>query len=251
MRFLKNVFLMACIVFAVTGCKENLYSGLSEGEANEMVLTLLNRGIDASKVQAGKAGFAVVVEKEDFVKAVEIIKEHSLPRTKYQSLGQVFSGQGMISSQLEEQARLSFALSEELSATFSKIDGVLDARVHVVLVHHDQASGVTTPPSAAVFIRHVKDSPVINMVSAIKDTAARSVPGLTNDLVSVMLETYDENIIIPKKMDESWFKGPLGYLLLGLGVMLLTLGGVLAFVKVKFKTLNLTAKSEDTSNKEK
>lgn len=241
MRFLKSVVLLASLVFVLTGCKENLYSGLTEGEANEMVLTLLNRGIDASKVQAGKTGFTVVVEKEDFVKSLEIIKEHSLPRTKFQTMGEVFSGQGMISSQLEEQSRLAFALSEELSATYSKIDGVLDARVHVVLVHHDQASGMTTPPSAAIFIRHVKDSPVVNMVSAIKDTAARSVPGLTNDLVSVMMETYNENILNPKKNDMLWYQGALGYILLVLLVMFVTIGGVLAYIKFKFKTFNLIA----------
>ena len=110
---------------------------------------VLKRGVSADKVATGKTGFTIEVEEEDMVRALEIIKENSLPRAQFQSLGTVFSGQGMIASQTEEQARLAFALSQELSASFSKIAGVIDARVHVVLVQHDQASGLTTPPSAA------------------------------------------------------------------------------------------------------
>ena len=124
------------------------------------------------------------------MRSLEIIKEHSLPRQSYESLGSVFSAQGMISSQTEEQARLSYAISQELANTLSKIDGVLNARVHVVLVQHEQASGVTTPPSAAVFLRHTKDSPVPQMVSDIKDTVAKAVAGLNPDRVAVMTELF-------------------------------------------------------------
>lgn len=249
MKPLKIIVLFTCAILFLSGCKEELYTGLSEPEANEMVLTLLNRGIEANKVSAGKTGFSVVVEKEDFVKSLKIIKEHSLPRTKFKSLGDVFSGQGMISSQLEEQSRLAFALSEELSATFSKIDGVLDARVHVVLPQHNQAAGLSTLPSAAVFIRHVKDSPVERMVSEIKDTAARSVPGLTNDYVSVMMETYNENVVIPQKIDIPWYKGVWGYVGLFLSTFVLTFLICWFGFKYKIKNLSNEKKDEDIASK--
>lgn len=195
MRFSPAVLALLLVPALLAGCRESLYSGMTEADANEMVYVLLNRGVDARKENAGKAGFFVTVDSESLIRSLEIIKEHSLPRTKFQSLGTVFSGQGMISSQLEEQSRLAFALSQELSGTFSRIDGVLDARVHVVLMHNEQGTGLTTPPSASVFIRHTKESPVPDMVSGIRETTARAVPGLSIDKVSVVLESFQENIV--------------------------------------------------------
>ncbi len=187
------------------GCKESLYANISEKDANEMLSALLRRGVQAEKVSEGKGLYFVAVEHEDMVRALDIIKENSLPRTDYKSLGTVFSGDGMISSQLEEQARFAFALSQELSDTFSKIDGVLDSRVHVTLVQHEQASGITTPPSAAVFIRHTPESPVVNMVGEIRETTAKAVPGLTRDRVNVMLEDYREKILPPALKVVPWY----------------------------------------------
>ena len=70
----------------------------------------------------------------------------------------------MISSASEEQARMAYAISQELSDTFSRIDGVLTSRVHVVLGGTDQATDARILPSAAVFLRHTPDSPVVNLV---------------------------------------------------------------------------------------
>ena len=206
-KFLGSAVILSAMLLC--GCREALYSNLTESDANEMLSTLLQRGVDAKKISEGKNGFTIEVDEQDLVRSLEIIKEHSLPREQFQSLGSVFSGQGMISSQTEEQARLAYALSQELSATFSRIDGVLDARVHVVLVQHEQSSGVTTPPSAAVFIRHTKDSPVSGMIASIKDTAAKAVPGLGLDNVSVMTELFQENILAPQVKAPAWYEDPL------------------------------------------
>lgn len=218
----KTLPILVLAALMAAGCNKTLYSNLSESDANQMLSTLLQRGIEAQKISDGKNGYSIEVGEEDLILALEIIEEHSLPRTRFESLGSVFSGQGMISSQTEEQARLAYALSQELSSTFSQIDGVLDARVHVVLVQHEQASGVTTPPSAAVYIRHTKDSAAPSLLSDIKDTAARAVPGLTHDRVSVMLEEFKEQIIKPKPKEKHWYEGPVALAaaaVLGAGAM--------------------------------
>lgn len=214
----KKILAMITMAAAIllSGCQETLYEGISEADANEMLSTLLKRNIDAKKISSGKGLFAISVDESDMVRALDIIRENSLPRASYQSLGSIFSGQSMISSQLEEQARFAFGLSQELSATFSKIDGVLDARVHVTLVQHEQSSGLTTPPSAAVFLRHTPSSPVINMTGDIKETAARAVPGLTSDRVSVMLESFSEKIIPPAKKTIPWYLSNSAYIAYGI-----------------------------------
>lgn len=216
-------------LLCLTGCRQELYSGLSEADANEMLITLLKRGVSAEKVATGKTGFTIEVEEEDMVRALEIIKENSLPRAQFQSLGSVFSGQGMIASQTEEQARLAYAISQELSASFSKISGVIDARVHVVLMQHDQASGLTTPPSAAVFIRHTKDSPVTDMVAGIKDTAAKAVPGLNIDHVSVLTELFQESRLAPKLKVKHWYDNPVT-VAAAVGAIVAALGALIVLV---------------------
>ena len=217
------------------GCQEMLYEGIGESDANEMLSTLLKRGIDAKKVSQGKGAFAITVEEADLVRALDIIRENSLPRTSYESLGSIFSGQSMISSQLEEQARFAYGLSQELSDTFSKIDGVLDSRVHVTLVSHEQSSGLTTPPSAAVFIRHIPSSPVPNMIGDIKETVARAVPGLTQDRVSVMLESFIEKIIPPQTKKTPWYESNIAFVCFGvLGALLLSAASLFILFKKKF-----------------
>ncbi len=205
-----------------------------------MLSALLRRGVVAEKVSEGKGMYHVAVEHEDMVRALDIIKENSLPRTPFMSLGTVFAGDSMISSQLEEQARFAYALSQELSDTFSKIDGVLDSRVHVTLVQHEQASGITTPPSAAVFIRHTPNSPVVNMVGAIRETAAKAVPGLTRDRVNVMLEDYREKILPPALKTVPWYMTTSALIAFGiLAGVVLSCFVVMSMVRAKLIDLDL------------
>ena len=161
-----------------------------------MLSVLLRHGISAEKV-AAKSDFSIAVEEKQIVQALEILRENSLPREDFQSLGQVFSAQGMISSTTEEQARLAYALSQELADTLSRIDGVLTARVHVVLGQTDLGTGNVTPPSAAVFLRHTPESQATRLIPYIRELAANAVPGLMQDKVSVMLVPVRETVSVP------------------------------------------------------
>ena len=187
--------LLLCV--CLLGCQVEVYKGLSEEQANTMLSTLLRRGIRAEKIAEGKTGYTLSVDESQLVQSLEILKENSLPRESYQSLGSVFSGQGMISSASEEQARMAYAISQELSDTFSRIDGVLTARVHVVLPATDQASDTRTPPSAAVFLRHTPDSPVVNLVAKVRELTSKAVPNLDFEHVSVMLVPVRETVSVP------------------------------------------------------
>lgn len=219
------VSLLALLLLA--GCKAEIYQGLSESQANTMLSLLLRHGIPAEKMSA-KAGYSIAVEESRIVQALEILKENSLPREDFQSLGQVFSAQSMISSATEEQARLAFALSQELSDTFSRIDGVLTSRVHVVLGQTDLATGAATPPSAAVFLRHTPESQATRLIPYIRELAANSVPGLLQDRVSVMLVPVRETVSVPmpKPVEDSGIDSRF-YLLGGIGaLLLLAFGGL-------------------------
>ena len=190
-------FLAAAFFFLLAGCRSEIYSGLDEDEANLMLVLLLSRDFDAEKASQGKNGFAILVEKRQTAAALELLSANGHPRAKHESMGGVFSGQGMISTPVEEQARLSYALSQELSETFSRIDGVLTARVHVVLAARDQTGAVSTPASAAVLLRHLPDSPAVNLTPKIKEISSKSVPGLSEEAVSVMLVPVRLDVVLP------------------------------------------------------
>jgi type III secretion protein J len=193
----KTLLVSSLFLFLLAACQQELHGGLPEDEANRILATLLENGIDAKKASKGKNGFSISVDESELARALRILERHSLPRENFKNLGEVFSGQGMIASPTEEQARLAFAIEQELAGTFSRIDGVLTARAHVALERHDAATGTRTPSSAAVFLRHVPDSPVVDLQGKIKELCVQAVPGLVYEKVSVMLVPVRAEVLLP------------------------------------------------------
>ncbi|MBQ7585354.1 MAG: type III secretion inner membrane ring lipoprotein SctJ, partial [Desulfovibrionaceae bacterium] len=172
---LARLLLLLLMVVSLTACQTEIYTNLDEKQANAMLAVLLKRGVIVEKVNQGKTGYAITVDDSQVVVALQILAAYSLPRDRFASLGTIFAGGGMISSAQEEQAKLTYALSEELANTFSRIDGVLNARVHVVLGVNDAVNNVKIPASATVFLRHTHDSIVTTLVGDIRRAAANAI----------------------------------------------------------------------------
>lgn len=224
---LRPLLIAFLLLGLLMGCKAEVYKNLTEEQANAMLSTLLRHGIEVEKIAEGKTGYTLAVEERQLVQALEILKENSLPRERYTNLGEVFSGDGMIASPSEEQARLSYALSQELANTFAHIDGVLTARVHVVLGSTDLATDVHTPASSGVFLRHTPDSPVVNLIPNIREIVAKAIPGLDYERVSVMLVPVREDVTVPTQQAPTFWglafspeAGP-PYLVIGASIIVL------------------------------
>jgi type III secretion protein J len=185
--------LLTAVTLMLAGCKTDLYTKLTEREANEMVALLLDRGIDASRASGKDGSSSVQVEQARFAQSVELLKAGGYPRQSFTNMGEVFKGGGLIASPTEERARFVYALSEELSKTISGIDGVLSARIHVVLPKNDLLKQDATPSSASVFIRHDKDAPLKSLLPQIKMLVANSIEGLTYEKVSVVFVPVDRS----------------------------------------------------------
>jgi len=184
------VFGLAALLLA--GCNDDeLYSGLGEREANEMMAILLRHDIDTDRVVAKDGSIAISVPKSQFAEAVELLKERGYPRDKYASVAEIFPGDNLISSPLQERARLNYAMTQELSHTISEIDGVLSTRVHIVLPEEGQLQKTAPPSSASVFVRHARSVPLEPVVPQIKTLVANSVAGVTYDRVTVVLVPVD------------------------------------------------------------
>lgn len=174
-------------VLLLCGCQAELYASLPEQEANEMLALLLNGGLSATKLQAKDGTDTIMVEDKQFATAVDLLRVRGYPRERFSTINDVFQPSGLINSPVQEQARFIWALGQELSRTVSQIDGVLTARVQVVLPDNDLLKRDPTPSSASVFVRYDEASRVAALVSQVKMLVANSVQGLTYDKVSVVL----------------------------------------------------------------
>jgi type III secretion protein J len=186
---LRCLALLAALL--LSACDTELYNNLDQRQANEMVATLQQRGIPAQRVIAKGGQYTVVVDKARFADSIAILNEAGLPKQEFQTMGQVFKKDGLVSSPMQERAQMIFALSQELSRTVSEIDGVLSARVHLVLPENDPLRQQLVPSSASVFIRHRSDAAVASLVPQVKMLVANGVAGLSYDKVSVVLVPVD------------------------------------------------------------
>lgn len=180
---------LACALLALVaacGARVDLMGSVPEDEANDVLAALLKADIPAEKT-AGKEGMVGVrVDAAQVGRALEVLRENGLPRERFAGMGQVFKKEGLISSPLEERARYIYALSQELSNTLSKIDGVLAARVHVVLPERGPAGETGVLSTSAVFIKHQEGYNLDVIQPQIRRLVTNSIPGLTADRVSVI-----------------------------------------------------------------
>ena len=73
--------------------------------------------------------------------------------------------------------------------------------MHVVPAGMEQSEH-PTPPSAAVFLRHLPDSPVVNLAGRVRELTAKAVPNLSPERVSVMLVPVREYVSVPMTRQE-------------------------------------------------
>lgn len=234
-RLIGRLALLCLLCGLLAACKVQLYSGLAQRDANEMLAVLLRAGIDAETV-AEKESVALKVEQSQIDRAIELLNSRGLPRQKIATLGDVFKQDGLISSPLEQRARFIYAMSEELSRTLTQLDGVISARVHIVIPERRPNEATTAAPSAAIFIKYHDDYDLNGYVPQIKQLVANSVEGLNYDKVSVVLfpsATRPELPPRPKASDELLDRRTLlvgGAGLLGIVVVL---AGVVVFLVMR------------------
>lgn len=171
----------------LAGCDKEttLHAGLAERQANLVMAALLDAGIDCHKSPGEEGTWDVTVVESRFADAVNLLEKAGLPRQPHQGIGEVFKKTGMISSPSEERIRFMDALAQDLAKTISSIDGVVDARVHVVLPENDPFARHVLPSSAAVAIRSRWDADLTDIIPSVKGLVKNAIEGLTPEKIMV------------------------------------------------------------------
>ena len=184
-RAARAAFAASCLLFA--GCEKEttLHSGLEERQANLVMAALLDAGIGCHKSPGEEGTWNVSVSESKFADAVNLLEKEGLPRKAHQGIGEVFKKTGMISSPSEERIRFMDALSQDLAKTISGIDGVVDARVHVVLPENDPFARNTLPSSASVVIRSRWDADLTDAIPSVKGVVKNAIEGLAAEKIMV------------------------------------------------------------------
>ncbi len=199
---MRLVFFSA-LALALSGCgKVELYSALPEQEVNEMLALLLSSQVHGDKFAGKDETYGIRVPKRDVERSIQLLKSKGYPRRVYTGLGDVFAKSGVVSSSIEQEAKYTYAITQELSETLGHIDGVLAARVHVSLGQH--APGQKSQHAvASTFIKYDPSYDVEGLKPQIKDLVANSVAGLNPDDIAVVLVPSELTAPPPAPADRS------------------------------------------------
>lgn len=192
-------FLILAMLLSSCESRRTIVNGLDEKEANEILVFLSTKGINANKVQAisegaGGGGKAVLwnisVEDSRANEAMGLLNQVGLPRRRGQNLLSLFSNVGLVPSGMQDKIRYQAGLAEQIAGTIRKIDGVLDADVQISFPDEDPLNPNANKEdvTASVYIKHsgVLDDPNSHLDTRVKRLVAGSVPGLDFDQVTVI-----------------------------------------------------------------
>ncbi len=184
-----------CIVLSLAGCKSELYGRLDETEANQMLALLIYNKIAAQK-SAGKEGIALQVDEDRFVDAVEVLRQHGLPRRKIATMQDLFPSGQLVASPEQEQAKLIYLKSQQLEKMLSSMDGVIAVEVSVAQ-SNSREGGQPEPASAAVFIKY---SPEVNLPvreAEIRALIHHGIPALAPERISLSMQRAEYRYLPP------------------------------------------------------
>lgn len=201
-HYIIRFFILCFVIPFLTSCENQrtIVNSLDEKEANEILVYLSTKGIDATKVEKKSAGgggskdilWDINVPEDKATEAMYLLNQQGLPRRRSQNLLGIFSSSELVPSDLKEKIKYRAGLSEQIASTIRKIDGVLDAEVNISFPEEDplnpgQTKGKIT---ASVYVKHsgILDDPNSHLLTKIKRLVSASVTGLDYDNVTVISE---------------------------------------------------------------
>jgi type III secretion protein J len=189
--YYKNLLVLTSGILILVACGNTqsiVAKNIDQDSVNDIVLLLEQNHINVTATSNKDGTINVGVDSDKQLQALTILRNNGLPFPKYATLGEVFKKDGLISSPLEEHNRDLYATNQEIAKMLIMIDGILEADVKVSLpLANDKLWDTEVPkPSAAVVIKYIQGSRIDLRLNKIKNIVARSVVGLSPDMVEVI-----------------------------------------------------------------
>lgn len=231
------IFRCLCTILMVlflNGCKEkNLFKGLDQYQANEVIAVLQKHNIQANKVDNGKSGYSISISEPDFTAAIYWVKVYELPPRPRMEIAQMFPSDSLVSSPRAEKARLYSAIEQRLEQSLQTLEGIISARVHISYDIDSGESGKSGKPiHLSALAVYERNTPLGLQVSDIKRFLKNSFADVEYDNISVILSERSDaqlqapvSIVQPKGFSFVW-------IILAVSIIVLILGSVL-FLKKK------------------
>lgn len=242
---------LLCLVAAAlfTGCTAEVYHGLDEASANDMIVALEQHGIDGDKApdpnEEGR--WVVTVPAASEVEAWRVLEAEGLPRPEVKGFDNFYPTGGLIPTTSEERVMLQYATSQELRRSLLTVDGVVDARVNLVL---PEKARVPMPnqepeePRASVLIKYrpgAEDAAPVD-AAQVRALVSGGVEDLEPERVNVILTPEVGSArplaapryaqvgpIAVAPQSKTWMQIVIGVL----SLLVVALGGVVAFLLVR------------------
>ncbi len=191
-----RLFSLFVLAVVLVGCatQTSVVTNVNEKEANEILVLLASKGIEATKAAAATStttttatvGYDIMVPSSQITDALAALNQAGLPRTKGTTLLDLFGTAGLVPSDLQDKIRYQEGLSEQLANTIRKMDGIIDADVQITFPEEDSDATMT----ASVYIKHrgVLDNPNSLIITKIKRLISSALPGLTIENVTVVAD---------------------------------------------------------------
>jgi type III secretion protein J len=176
------------LLLLLTGCKIDLYKGLNEQEANQMLALLMINRISAQKVDEPGGLLKLKVVKADFVNAVEILRQHGYPKRQFYSVNDLFPANQLVTSPLQEQAKLTYLKEQRLEQLISAMEGVVSASISIADPPQAENRREVIRPSASVLVKYSPETNMAHFINQIKSLVHNSMPGLSYEAITVVLQ---------------------------------------------------------------
>ena len=161
-----------------------LYSALDEQEGNEMLALLLQHDVGSEKRAAKDSKVSLYVDADKIPLAMALLRKNGYPKDEFSTIGDLFQADKLIATPYEDRTRYIYGLSQELADTLSRVDGVMTARVHLVIP--DEGDDRTLA-SAAVFLKHNPNYDLEEHIPQIRSIVASGIDGVDYEAVNVAL----------------------------------------------------------------
>jgi type III secretion protein J len=231
------------LLLCTAACRERIQHGLDERQANELQTILAERGLDARKVpEAGKKPtWAIEVDEAQASDAVRILAELGLPRPVEEAGCDVFGGGGLIRSPVEEQLCRVRVLERGIEKTLQGVDGVLLARVHLMVPPPPRPGQAVASAKASAMLRAApgQAARIRQTQEQLRGLIAGGVEGLSPEAVALMVDEAATRVEVAAPGSSPLLR--LRVLLAVMGVVVTGLAVALVFLAMRLRAYQAEA----------